>query len=119
MSREAVQPETKGARMRAFIERAGLGRVTTTLTGSRITTEANQLATRRMDRLRAASRESAVPCTASRFSSSAVPVLSNGVTQWWDVPGSGALRTVRVFSSYSMGRNKTRVDTLVTTIGCS
>ena len=98
---------------------AGLGTVTRTLHGSRITTEANQLATRRMDRLRAASRESAIPCTATSFSSSAAAVTTNGVTLTWVVPGSGTLRTVRVIASYPMGRNKTRVDTLATNISCA
>ena len=98
---------------------AGLGKVTQTLSGSRITTEANQLATRRMDRLRAASRSTLAPCTSPTFASSAAPIYSNGVTQTWQVPGSGALRRVLVISSYPMGRNKTRVDTLVTNISCA
>lgn len=98
---------------------AGLGTITRTLYGSRISTEAVQLATRRMDRLRAASRSTAVPCTSSLFSSSAGPFVTVGVTQTWEVPASGTLRTVRVISTYSMGRGKTRVDTLATTISCA
>jgi Tfp pilus assembly protein PilV len=98
---------------------AGLGKVTQTLSGSRITTEANQLATRRMDRLRAASRSTLAPCTSPTFSSSVSPFVSNGVTQTWEVPPSGALRRVRVISSYPMGADRTRVDTLVTNISCA
>ncbi|HKP28759.1 MAG TPA: prepilin-type N-terminal cleavage/methylation domain-containing protein [Gemmatimonadales bacterium] len=98
---------------------AGLGKVTQTLTGSRITTEANQLATRRMDRLRAASRATTAPCTSTTFTSSSAPVVSNGVTQTWSVPVSGSLRAVLVISSYSMGRNRTKVDTLATNISCA
>ena len=97
---------------------AGMGSITRTLHGSRISTEAVQLATRRMDRLRAASRETTTPCTSSRFSSSVVATTSAGVTTWWDVPASGWLRTVRVFASYPVGGGRTRVDTLATTISC-
>lgn len=98
---------------------AGLGRVTQTLSGSRITTEANQLMTRRMDRLRAASRSTLAPCTASSFTSSGFDVVSNGVAIEWVVPPTGALRRVLIIATYSMGRNKTRVDTLATNISCA
>ena len=98
---------------------AGMGSVTTTLHGSRITTEAVQLATRRMDRLRAASRSTPAPCTSTTFSSSAAAVVSAGVTTTWVVPASGALRRVLVIASYPIGRGRTRVDTLATTISCA
>ena len=98
---------------------AGIGRVTTTLTGSRIRTEANQLATRRMDRLRAASRSTLAPCTSTLFASSAGLEYDDDIAQSWVVPPSGALRVVLVISSYPTGRGQTRVDTLATTIPCS
>ena len=98
---------------------AGMGSITRTLHGSRISTEAVQLATRRMDRLRAAARSTPAPCTAGTFSSSVAPSYSAGVTTTWIVPGSGALRRVLVIASYPMGRGKTRVDTLATNINCA
>ena len=98
---------------------AGIGRVTTTLTASRISTEAVQLATRRMDRLRAASRSTTVPCTSTIFSSSSGLEYDNEIAQSWVVPSSGALRRVLVISSYPAGRGRTKVDTLATTISCA
>lgn len=97
---------------------AGMGSITRTLHGSRISTEAVQLATRRMDRLRAASRSTPTPCASSNFTSSAAPITNAGVTTWWIVPATGWLRQVRVMASYSVGGGRTRVDTLVTTISC-
>jgi prepilin-type N-terminal cleavage/methylation domain-containing protein len=98
---------------------AGIGRVTTTLSGSRIATESVQLATRRMDRLRAAARSTAVPCTSGLFTSSSGLEYENNIAQSWVVPGSGSLRRVLVINSYSVGRGRTRVDTLATTISCA
>lgn len=92
--------------------------VTTTLTGSRNATIASQLATLRMEALRAASRSTMTPCTAAGFSSSGAPVTSQGVTMTWTVPGSGAMREVRVVSQYPLGRGRTRTDTLRTLIPC-
>ena len=97
----------------------GIGKVTQTLQGSRISTEAIQVATRRMDRLRAASRSTTNPCTSSTFASSAAPVTSAGITQWWEVNPSGSIRRVRVMVSYRLSGGKTRVDTLATNISCS
>ena len=98
---------------------AGSGSITRTLHGSRITTEAVQLTTRRMDQLRAAARSTPAPCTSSNFTSSASPVTNAGVTTTWVVPGSGALRRVLVIASYPIGRGRTRVDTLATNISCA
>ena len=97
----------------------GIGKVTQTLQGSRISTEAVQVATRRMDRLRAASRSTPAPCTSSTFASSAAPVTSAGITQWWDVQPSGSIRRVRVMVSYPLSRGKTKTDTLATNISCA
>ena len=98
---------------------AGLGKVTQTLSTSRLTTEANQLMTRRMDRLRAASRSTLAPCTAGSFTSSGSEIVSNGVSIEWVVPPSGALRRVLIIATYSLGHNKDRVDTLATNISCA
>ena len=98
---------------------AGMGSVTSTLNGSRISTEAVQLATRRMDRLRAASRSTTTPCTSTIFASSAAPLTNAGVTTTWVVPPSGVLRRVLVIASYPIGRGRTKVDTLATTISCA
>lgn len=98
---------------------AGMGSVTTTLHGSRISTEAVQLATRRMDRLRAAARSTPAPCTASTFTSSAAAITNAGVTTTWVVPATGTLRRVLVIASYRLGRGRVRVDTLATTISCA
>ena len=97
----------------------GIGKVTQTLQGSRISTEAVQVATRRMDRLRAASRSTTAPCTSSTFASSAAPITSAGITQWWDVQPSGSIRRVRVMVSYPLSGGRTKVDTLATNISCA
>jgi len=97
---------------------AGIGRVTTTLNGSRVSTESVQLATRRMDRLRAASRSTAVPCTSGLFTSSSGLEYDGDISQSWVVPSSGSLRRVLVINSYPIGRGRTRTDTLATTISC-
>ena len=97
---------------------AGMGSVTRTLHGSRISTEAVQLATRRLDRLRAASRSTATPCTSPNFSSSVAPITNFGVTTTWVVPTTGWTRRVLVIASYSVGGGRTRVDTLATNISC-
>jgi prepilin-type N-terminal cleavage/methylation domain-containing protein len=97
----------------------GIGKVTQTLQGSRISTEAIQVATRRMDRLRAASRSTAAPCTSSTFASSAAPITSAGITQWWEVVPGGSIRRVRVMVSYPLSGGRTKVDTLATNISCA
>jgi prepilin-type N-terminal cleavage/methylation domain-containing protein len=92
--------------------------VTTTMTGSRFATVATQLMNQRMEALRAASRATAVPCTAPGFASSGAPVVSQAVTLTWQVPANGGVRLVRVIASYPIGRGRTRTDTLSTSIPC-
>ena len=92
--------------------------VTTTLTGSRNATIASQLATLRVENLRAISRSTLTPCTAAGFSSSGAPVVSQGVTMTWTVPATGAVRAVSVVTQYGLGRGRTRTDTLRTLIPC-
>lgn len=98
---------------------AGTGSITRTLHGSRIATQAMQQATERMDRLRAASKSTAAPCTSVNFTSSAAAVTTQGITLTWVVPASGVMRRVLVIASYSLGRNRTRVDTLATNMSCA
>ncbi len=98
---------------------AGTGTITRTLHGSRIATQAVQLASLRMDLLRAASRSTPAPCTSVTFTSSAAPVTAQGVTMTWVVPAAGALRRVLVIASYPLGRNRNRVDTLATNMSCA
>ena len=92
--------------------------VTTTLTGSRNATIATQLATLRMEALRATSRSTLTPCTSGGFTSSGAPVTSQGVTMTWTVPATGAVREVQVVAQYPLGRGRTRTDTLRTLIPC-
>lgn len=95
------------------------GIITRTLHGSRIATQAVQQAGQRIDILRAAARSTITPCTSPSFTSSAGVQLSQGVSMTWSVPASGSLRTVRVITSYSLGRGRTKVDTLSTNIDCT
>jgi prepilin-type N-terminal cleavage/methylation domain-containing protein len=95
------------------------GAITTTLTGSRFSTQAAQLANLRMEQLRALSRSTAIPCAAGSFASSGAAVISQGITINWVVPAAGASRRVRVITQYPIGRGRTRTDTLLTLISCS
>lgn len=95
------------------------GAITTTLVGSRGATQATQLANLRIEQLRALSRSTATPCTASGFASSGAAVVTQGITVSWVVPVSGASRRVRVITTYGLGRGRTRTDTLITLISCS
>lgn len=96
---------------------AGSGTVTRTLQGSRITTQAAQLAAWRMDYLRAASRAALAPCTHGNFAPGNGTMYA--VQQTWTIEAIGALRKINVISTYSMGRGKTRSDTLTSTVNCS
>jgi len=95
------------------------GIITRTLHGSRIATQAVQQAQQRIDILRAAARSTPTPCSSPSFASSAGVQLNQGVSMTWSVPPSGGLRTVRVITSYSLGRGRTKVDTLSTNIDCT
>jgi prepilin-type N-terminal cleavage/methylation domain-containing protein len=97
----------------------GNGSITRTLNGSRIATVAAAQANERLDRLRAAARDNAVPCSSASFTSSASAVTTDGVTLTWVVPANGSLRSVHVIASYKLGRNTTKVDTLATSISCA
>ena len=98
---------------------AGSGTVTRTLQGSRIATQASQLAGWRMDQLRAYARSTLPPCTHSKFIPSASAQVMYHVSQTWTITAAGTLRHVNVISTYPLAGNKTKVDTLSSTIHCN
>lgn len=91
--------------------------ITRTLRGSRNATIAAQMATGRLDLLRAASQSTNPLCTSGDFTSSAAAQSSNGVTETWVVPPNGQMRTVRAIVTYRAGR-RAKTDTLATNITC-
>jgi prepilin-type N-terminal cleavage/methylation domain-containing protein len=62
-------------------------------------THAALAATRRMETLRSAARFTTPPCTAPSFASGG-PISGDGLTEWWVVPPTGAVRRVRVTVGY-------------------
>lgn len=98
---------------------AGSGTVTRTLHGSKIATQASQLAGWRMDQLRAYARATLPPCTHANFIASAAPQVMYHVSQTWSITAVGTLRQVNVISTYQLGGNRTKVDTLSSTINCN
>ena len=98
---------------------AGSGTVTRTLQGSKIATQASQLAGWRMDQLRAYARATLPPCTHANFVPSAGPQVMYHVSQTWTITTVGTLRQVNVISTYQLGGNRTKVDTLSSTINCN
>lgn len=95
------------------------GAVTRTLHGSRLATVATQVASRRLETLRAAAEATRPRCTTAAFASSAAVVTTQGVQEQWFVPASGALRVVRVTVNYPVGGGRTRTDTVATNMVCS
>ena len=95
------------------------GAVTRTLHGSRLATVASQVASRRLETLRAAAEATRPRCTTAAFASSAAVVTTQGVQEEWVVPASGALRVVRVTVNYPVGGGRTRTDTVATNVVCS
>jgi prepilin-type N-terminal cleavage/methylation domain-containing protein len=85
----------------------------------RIITIANEVATRRLERLRLAARPvgGGAPCTQASFAPSTSPVTTRGVTESWTITGAGAIRDVAVTVSYPVARG-TSSFTLRTIIGC-
>lgn len=97
---------------------AASGGITRTLTGSRTATVASQVASWRLESLRAAAQATTPRCVSAAFTSSASPLVSQGVTEQWVVPASGSLRVVRVTVNYPVGGGKTRTDTVATSVVC-
>jgi Tfp pilus assembly protein PilV len=98
---------------------ASSGSITRTLTGSRMATIAAQVATQRLDGLRALAASTTPPCTAGGFTSSASAVLTQRVAETWIVPASGTPRTIRSIVTYRIGGGRTRTDTVATTVMCN
>ncbi len=85
----------------------------------RIITLANQMATQKLDELRAlgAQNRGAGRCTDAGFANGG-PTTARGVTLQWVVAGTGGTRTVRVDASYPV-RGGTSSFSLETTVGCT
>lgn len=95
----------------------GSSAMTTRMIGQgRRTTNAVQVATRRLETLRQMATSTNPACTAGAFSSGG-PVTTDGVTESWIVPAAGANRPVRVIVNYRRAGG-TLTDTLQTMIRC-
>lgn len=97
---------------------ATVGTVTSTLTGSRTATEATQLATGQLEKLRAAARSTNPNCTSANFASTVGAMKQGSVTMTATVPATGASREVRVEVTYPLGRGKTKTETFRTIVPC-
>lgn len=85
----------------------------------RIVTIANQMASQKLDELRAlgaANRTGTGRCSATGFGNGG-PTTTRGVTLQWFVTGAGASRTLQVNASYPV-RGGTRTLTLTSVVGC-
>lgn len=85
---------------------------------SRLATVASVQATSKLDELIGYASVTSPPCTSTRFASSTTPVTVAGVTLTWTVPGTGPLRTIRVFAQYRVSAAAARVDTITARIAC-
>ncbi len=91
--------------------------MTTRMIGQgRRTTMAMEVATRRLETLRAMANTTNPACTAGAFASGG-PVTTDGVTETWVVPGAGSSRSIRAVVTY-MRAGGTYTDTLQTVIRC-
>lgn len=79
-------------------------------------TVAGQVATRRIEALRAAALSTTPRCTAGAFASGG-PTVTDRVTETWVVPVAGSLRTVTVTVTHALARG-THTDVLTTWIEC-
>jgi prepilin-type N-terminal cleavage/methylation domain-containing protein len=95
----------------------GSSALTTRMIGQgRRTTMAMEVATRRLETLRAFATTTNPPCTAGGFASGG-PVTANGVTETWIVPGAGTSRAVSAIVTYPRAGG-TDTDTLQTVLRC-
>jgi len=92
--------------------------VTRDLVRSRQATAAAAVAQGQLAVLRAAAGSTIPPCTSPRFASSAGPVTQEDLIMSWTVPAAGLVRTVRVLTTYQLGRGRSRTDTLVAVVSC-
>jgi Tfp pilus assembly protein PilV len=85
----------------------------------RIVTIANQMASQKLDSLRALggqNRTGTGRCTATGFASGG-PTTTRGVTLQWFVTGTGKSRTLQVNADYRV-KGGTRTLTLTSIVGC-
>ena len=94
----------------------GSSSITRMIGRGKIETRAAQAASRRMDILRRAADASAPRCTHPEFAAGG-PVVSGGVSERWQVAGSGKVRQVSVTVSYLTVRGL-RTASLETQITC-
>jgi prepilin-type N-terminal cleavage/methylation domain-containing protein len=80
-------------------------------------TRAAQVASRRIEALRAAALSSTPRCTAGAFASGGPLAPEPGVSETWVVPGAGTLRTITVTVTHRMARGS-HTDVLTTTLEC-
>lgn len=80
------------------------------------TSAAVQVATSRLEALRAASRSTTPPCLDPAFASGG-PVTTQGMTESWVVPAAGTSRTVLAIVTYSRTSGVV-TDTLLTVVRC-
>jgi type IV pilus assembly protein PilV len=92
------------------------GKVNRMIGRGKWSTFASQVAQHRLDRLRALAASTGTPCTAAGFASNSV--VSQKITETWQVPASGTSRLVRVIVSYPVPGG-TKSDTVSTRISCT
>lgn len=91
--------------------------MTTRMIGQgRRTTMAMEVASRRLETLRAMANRTNPLCSAGSFASGG-PVTTDGVTETWVVPAAGSSRAVHAIVTY-MRAGGTYTDTLQTMIQC-
>lgn len=90
--------------------------VTRMIGRGKIETRAAQVASRRLEVLRLAAYSTSPRCAAPAFASGG-PVLSDGVSESWMVPGAGKVRSVQVNVTYLTVRGP-RTASLQTRIEC-
>jgi prepilin-type N-terminal cleavage/methylation domain-containing protein len=92
--------------------------VTRELVRTKGQTSAQALAQSKSDELRAWAASTSPMCGNSNFVSSSTSTVSGPITLSWTVQTSGSQRTVRVFTTYKLGRNRTKTDTLTSFVAC-
>lgn len=92
--------------------------VTRDLVRSRQGSVAAAMAQARLDDLKVRAMSTTPMCLSPLFTSSTAPATTNGVTIQWTVPTSGSSRTIRVITSYQLGRGRVRTDTLAGQVAC-
>ncbi len=95
----------------------GSSAMTTRMIGrGKAETQVAQIASGRLEALRAAAHSTSPRCTGGGFASGG-PVTTAGITQTWTVPPAGRVRSVQVSVTYRTARGP-RTATLQTRIEC-